>query len=42
MFCDLGQELLKGGPLVDFSEVVVYLPEYLVLRPGASWHFLKI
>ena len=42
MICDLGQELVKGGPLVNFSEVVVHLPEYLVLCPSASWRFLKI
>ena len=42
MNCDLGQGLVKGGPLVNFSEVVVHLPEYLVLRPSASWRFLKI
>ena len=27
---------------MNFWEVVVYLPEYLVLRPAASWRFLKI
>ena len=42
MYCDLGQELGKGGPLVEFSEVVCHLPEDLVLRPGASWRFLRI
>ena len=42
MNCDLGQGLVKGGPLVNFSVVVVHLPEYLVLRPSASWRFLKI
>ena len=42
MFCDLGQGLVKGRPLVNFSEVVVHLPEYLVLRPSASWRFQKI
>ena len=42
MYCDLGQGPGKGGPLVNFSEAVVYLPEYLVLRPSASWRFLKI
>ena len=41
MYCDLGQGLGKRGPLVNFSEIVVYIPEYLVLRPGASWLFLK-
>ena len=42
MYCDLGQGRVKGGPLVNFSEVVVHLPEYLVLRPSASWRFLQI
>ena len=42
MYCDLGQGLVKWGRLVNSSEVVVYLPEYLVLRPAASWCFLKI
>ena len=28
--------------MVNFSEVVVHHPEYLVLHPGASWRFLKI
>ena len=40
--CDLGQELGKGGPLVNFSEAVLHLPEDLVVRPGASWRFLEI
>ena len=42
MYCDLGQGLVKGGPLVNFSGGVVHLPEYLVLRPSASWRFLNI
>ena len=42
MYWDLGQGPVKGGPLVNSSEVVDYLPEYLVLRPAASWHFMKI
>ena len=42
IYCDLGQELGKGGPLVNFSEAELHLPEYLVVRPSASWHFLKI
>ena len=39
---DLGQELGKGGPLVNVSEGGVWLAEELVERPGASWCFLKI
>ena len=42
MYCDLGQGPVKGGPLVNSSEEVVYLPEFLVLCPAASWRFLKI
>ena len=42
MNCDLGRGLVKGGPLVNLSEVVVHLPGYMVLRPSASRCFLKI
>ena len=42
MYCDLGQGLVKWGRLVNFSEVVVHLPEYLVLGPSASGRFRKI
>ena len=42
MDCNLGQGPVKEGPLVNFSEVVVHLPEYLVLRPATSWRLLKI
>ena len=42
IYCDLGQELGKGGPLVNFSEAVLHLPQDLVVRPGASWRFLEI
>ena len=42
MYCDQGQGPGKGGPVVNFSEAVVYFPEYLVLRPGTSWSFLQI
>ena len=36
MYCDLGQELGKGGPLVNFSEVELYFLEDLAVRPDAS------
>lgn len=36
IYCDLGQELVKWGPLVNIFEVVVHLAEYLVLPPFTS------
>ena len=42
MYFDLGRGPGKGRLLVNYSEVVVSLPEYFVLRLCASWVFLMI